>query len=181
MTMQTQPMTAEELEQLPDDGQRHELVGGMLTTMAPPGGEHGEIAGLLAIYLGSYALANNLGWILLESGFIVARNPDTVLSPDLAFITHERRAPVGRVKGFVPLAPDLVVEVISPNDLYTEVDEKVAKWLAAGVRMVLVIDPRHRIIKVHRPTSAATLTEADQIDGADVVPGWTLPVRMLFE
>lgn len=78
--------------------------------------------------------------------------------------------------------PDLVAEIISPSDLYTEVDEKVAKWLAAGTLMVLVINPRRRTVTVHRPTSTSnTLTEDDQIDGADAVPGWTMPVRALFE
>ena len=182
MTTQARLMTAEELWQLPDDGQRHELVEGALITMAPPAYEHGKIALRLGSPLMQYVEANKLGEAVVESGFLIRRNPDTVRSPDVAFTTQERLAAVGRVKGFLPIAPDLVAEIVSANDLYTEVTEKVAEWLAAGTRMVLVIDPRHHTVTVHRsPTAVTALTEADQIDGADVVPGWTMPVRALFE
>src|SRR4051794_18024479 len=123
MTTQIQLMTAEELERLPDDGQRHELVEGVLTTMSPPGNEHGEIAAALTIHLGSFVQANNLGKVIGESGFLIKRNPDTVRAPDAAFTARQRRAPLGRVKGFLPIVPDLAVEVVSPNDLYNEVKD----------------------------------------------------------
>ena len=83
--------------------------------------------------------------------------------------------------GYWPVAPDLVIEVISPNDRYTEVKEKVATWLAHGTRMVIVADPRHRTVEVHRsPTDVRHLTVGDTLDGGDVVPGWTVPLRELF-
>jgi Uma2 family endonuclease len=182
MTTETRLMTAEELWQLPDDGQRHELIEGVLTTMAPPGGEHGNIAVLLSFGLQAHMRANKLGKVVVESGFIIRRNPDVVLSPDAAFISYERLPGGVLSKGFIDGIPDLVAEIISPDDLYTEVAEKVAKWLAAGTLMVLVINPRHRTVTVHRPTSTSTpLTEEDQIEGADAVPGWTMSVRELFE
>ncbi len=78
-------------------------------------------------------------------------------------------------------ADDLAVEVISPYDLYTEVDEKVAMWLEHGTRMVCIVNPRRRTVAVHRAGGGVRLlTEADEIDGEDVVPGWKLPVRALF-
>ena len=182
MATHTQLMTAEDLWHLPDDGQRHELIEGVLTTMASPGGEHGNIAAWLVLELGAYVRSKKLGKVMVETGFIVRRNPDVVLSPDAAYISYER-LPGGKLpKGFINGTPELVAEIISPDDLYTEVAEKVAKWLTAGTLMVLVINPRHRTVTVHRPTSTSTpLTEDDQIDGAEVVPGWIMSVRSLFE
>jgi Uma2 family endonuclease len=104
-----------------------------------------------------------------------------VRAPDAAFIARQRVEAAGDVKGYWPGAPDLVVEVISPNDLYTEVEEKVADWLNAGTRMVIVVNPRRRSVNVHCPAAdVRVLTENDTLDGDDVVPGWTLPVRDIF-
>jgi Uma2 family endonuclease len=86
------------------------------------------------------------------------------------------------VGGYRVGAPDLVVEVISPHDLYTEVEEKVAEWLSHDARMVVVINPRRRTVAVYRaPTVVRILTEADTLDGEDVVPGWRMPVAAMFE
>lgn len=175
-------MTAAELALLPDDGQRHELIEGVLITMAPAGGEHGEIALDVGGLLRQHVKANELGRTFgAETGFLLARNPDIVLAPDAAFINRERAITLGRVGGYIPLAPDLVVEVISPRDLYTEVQEKVRLWLHYGVRMVIVINPRHRTIAVHRTlTDVRHLTIDDYLDGEEVVPGWRVAVRELF-
>jgi Uma2 family endonuclease len=182
MTTQTQLMTAEDLLRLPHGGQLHELIEGVLTTMAPPGGDHGLIAAEFSGELRAFVRANNLGRVFIETGFIIRRNPDTVRLPDVAFVSRERMAAIGRVTGFMEGAPDLAVEIISPSDLYNEVADKVAEWLAAGTRMVLVIDPRQRTVTVRRPpTDVTILTENDEIDGADVVPGWRLPVPIVFE
>ncbi len=177
-----QLMTADELLRLQDDGQRHELVAGELRTMAPSSHEHGWQSGGIAVPLGSYVRARKLGLIYVaEAGFLLARDPDTVRAPDVAFVTRERVLAVGNVPGYWPGAPDLVVEVISPSDTYTDVNEKIALWLEHGARMVLAVDPRRRVVGVHRPNQPVSeLTEDDAIDGADVVPGWTLPVREVF-
>ncbi len=114
-------------------------------------------------------------------GFRLTTDPDTVRAPDVAFVRAERLREVGRPRGYWPGAPDLVVEVISPNDLYTEVAEKVAEYLEHGTRMVLVLNPRRPNVAVHRPNQPVRiLTIDDVIDGEDVVPGWTMPVRDLF-
>jgi Uma2 family endonuclease len=85
------------------------------------------------------------------------------------------------VRGYWQGAPDLAVEVISPNDLYAEVDEKVAEWLEHGTRLVFVVNPRRRTVAVHRSGQPVRiLSEADVLDGEAVVPGWSLPVRDLF-
>ena len=182
MAITQRHMTADELLRLPDDGLRHELVGGELRTMSPAGAEHGSVAGNAFFSLKDHVRARRLGDVYAsETGFLIARDPDTVRAPDVAFVTRERLRAAGSVQGYWPGAPDLAVEVISPNDLYTEVDEKVAEWLAAGTRMVVVLNPRRRGAQVHRPGAPVRiLTAEDVLDGEDVVPGWRVPLAELF-
>ncbi len=173
-------MTADELWLLPDDGQRHELVRGELRTTAPPGEEHGWLTVNFVYPLFQYVRAKNLGRVYGEFGCKLTIDPDTVLAPDAAFISRERLAPHPQ-PGYWPGAPDLVVEVISPGDRYTEVDDEVAEWLGHGVRMVLVVNPRWHTVTVHRPGQPPRLlSESDTLDGEDVVPGWQLPLREPF-
>ena len=182
MTVTTELMTAEELLRLPDNGMRSELVKGELRTMPPAGHQHGMIAMLISIPLGQYILENKLGMIYAaETGFIVARNPDTVRAPDASFVRQEVIDRYGESEGYWPTAPDLAIEVISPHDIYLEVEEKVFEWLEAGVRMVITINPRKKLVTVYRSLlEVKILTENDVLDGADVVPGWQLPIRKLF-
>jgi Uma2 family endonuclease len=183
MATATRLVTAEELSRLPDDGQRYELIAGELRAMAPTGDEHGGIVMAVAESLGPHVRANRLGRARTgEPGYVLARDPDTVRAADVAFISAERARASGTVGGYRVGAPDLVVEVISPHDLYTEVEEKVAEWLSHDARMVVVINPRRRTVAVYRaPTVVRILTEADTLDGEDVVPGWRMPVAAMFE
>jgi len=183
MAVEPKLMTADELLRLPDDGKRHELVRGELRTMPPSGDEHGELAGTFQSSLGPYVRAHRLGrTYIADAGYLLTTDPDTVRAPDVAFVRRERVEATGRLRGFRPGAPDLVVEVISPNDLYTEVDEKVAEYLEHGARLVFVVNPRRRTVAEHRPGEPVrVLTVEDTLDGHDVVPGWSLPVRDLFE
>jgi len=175
-------VTAEELFSMPDDGFRYELVRGELRKMAPAGHIHGKVAINISTPLAQYVRAHNLGTVYAaETGFKLASNPDTVRAPDVAFIRRDRVEEVGNVEGYWPGAPDLVVEVVSPSDTYSEVEEKVLEWLEAGVRMVIVANPRMRVVTVYRSlTEITVLTEADTLDGADVVPGWKMAVRDIF-
>ena len=181
MALTQKLMTADELLCLPDDGQRHELVAGELRTMPPSGEEHGTVAMTLGADLGHYVRAHGLGRVLAAgTGFLLTIDPDTVRAPDVAFISRGR-ATTPPVLDYWPGPPDLAVEVVAPNDLYTEVEEKVATWLEHGTQMVIVVDPCLRMVMVHRsPTQACWLTLNDVLDGEDVVPGWTMPVRDLF-
>ena len=181
MTTQTRPMTAEELFKMPDDGYRCELVRGELRTMTPPGQYHGEYAGNTYLSLGNHVRANNLGKTYTEIGFLIETDPDHVRAPDVAFISHERLETIGEGPGYFPAAPDLAIEVISPNDRLTQVNEKVRDWLNAGTRMVVVVNPRRRDATLHLPgEDSIVLTQEDTLDGGDVVPGWTMPVREIF-
>lgn len=181
-TPQVQTFTAEELLRMPDDGFRHELVRGELRRMLPSGYEHGKIAMEIGWRLAQHVRAHNLGVICAaETGFVVATNPDTVRAPDVAFVSRERVEATGDVQGYWPGAPDLAVEVVSPGDTYTEVEEKALDWLDAGTRMVAVADPRKPTVTVYRSHDDITiLTEEDTLNAGDVVPGWAMPVGELF-
>lgn len=173
--------TAEELFNMPDDGYRYELVRGELRKMASTGGEHGDISADIHISLGAYVRANRLGRTrIAESGFILERDPDSVRAPDVAFVGQVRIEAIGKTTRFWPEAPDLAIEVISPNDRYSEVNEKVTDYLAAGTRMVVVVNPRNRTVNVHTPDNTVTLEMGDTLDGGDVVPGWQMPVANIF-
>ena len=93
---------------------------------------------------------------------------------------RERIEAIGRTTFYWPEAPDLAIEVISPNDRYTEVNEKISDWLAAGTRMVVVVNPRNRTVNVHTTDSTTTLAMGDTLDGGDVVPGWQMPLSDIF-
>ena len=115
------------------------------------------------------------------TGFLLSSDPDTVRAPDVAFVRRERLEEVGEVEGYWPGAPDLVVEVISPSDNYSEVEGKVADWLEAGTRMVVVVEPRRRKVRVHCSASQIrVLGEGEVLEGGEVVPGWKLPIDELF-
>ena len=184
MTIQTKSFTAEELLRMPDDGSRYELVQGELRKMAPAGGEHGYLALEIAAELRNHVKANGLGRAYTaETGFKLSSNPDTVRDPDAAFVSRERVEKAGRVRGYWPGAPDLVAEVVSPNDTHSEVIGKALAWLEAGSRMVLVVDPEKLTVTVYRSREEIRVLTADAgetIDGSNVVPGWKLPVAELF-
>ena len=183
MTTRKEPVTAEELLRMPDDGFRYELVEGELRKMPPAGNEHGYVALELAAELRNHVKANRLGRTYTpETGFRISSAPDTVRAPDAAFVSCERLAEVGRKEGFWPGAPDLAAEVVSPNDTHAEVIEKALTWLEAGCRMVVVADPGPRTVTVYRSAAdIRVLTGDDVLEGADVVPGWRPPVNNLFE
>lgn len=180
MTTQTKLTTAEELFAMPDDGYRYELVRGELRKMAPAGQYHGEYVVNATIPLGAYIKENNLGKVYgAETGYRLAS--DHVLAPDISFVSRERLEAIGEGPGYWPAAPDLVIEVMSPSDRLARVAEKVRDWLEAGTRMVIVVNSRRRDATIHLPgEEPSTLTEEDTLDGGDVVPSWTMPIREIF-
>ena len=175
-------VTADELFVMPHDGFRHELVKGELRRMPPAGSEHGAVAVNITIVIAQFVKAHGLGVVFgAETGFKIASEPDTVRAPDLAFIRRERIPEEGLPREFWPGPPDLAVEVISPSDTYTEVEEKVSDWLSAGTRMVLVLNPRTRTVTVYTShTDVVRLTASDMLNGGEVLPGFTCRVAELF-
>ncbi len=182
MAVNTQLMTAEELLRLPRGTWRYELVNGKLRRMAPSGFTHGTVAAEIGARLTTFVREQGLGQVCAaETGFFLRRDPDTVRAPDAAFVstaTLERASPAG---GFFPGAPDLAIEVISPSDTHTNVEEKVAEWLAAGTKVVVVLDPRRKATRICRPGGEVlTLGPADTLSVADLLPGWLVPLSEIF-
>ena len=175
-------MTAEDLCGLPGDGWRYALVGGELQRMTPAGFDHGAVVMNVAVPLAQHVRSRRLGVVCgAETGFVLARRPDTVLAPDAAFVRGERIPASGRPAAFWEGAPDLAVEVTSPGDTGPEVAEKVASWLAAGTRVVWVVDPRRRAVTIHEPEAAPRrLADSDLLDGAPLFPAFRLPVADIF-
>lgn len=171
-------LTADELLALKEDGNRYELISGELHKMSPAGSEHGIIAGRIYRRLGDFVERNNLGeTYAAETGFRIARDPDTVRAPDAAFVSHQSLSTVQQTAGYLPLAPDLVVEVVSPSDTFSEVELKAAAWLGAGTKTVIVADPRTSTLRVYRHSDAIEILHSgDTFDSGDVVPGWSLEV-----
>ena len=182
MTTKARLRTAEELLAMPDDGFRYELLRGELIKMPPAGHMSSFYEMRVGIKLSAFIDENKLGRTYSSNGgFRLASNPDTVLAPDASFVRQERVDAVGDGDGYFPGAPDLAIEVISPSDRYTEVEAKVEEWLNAGTLMVVVVNPRNRTVRVYRSlTDSILLTEANTLDGGDVVPGWRLPVSDIF-
>jgi Uma2 family endonuclease len=171
--------TAEELLRARDVG-RCELVRGRLVMMVPAGADHGRIAIGIGSRLFMFVEANGLGTVFAaETGFVLARQPDTVRAPDAAFVRSGR--PVAPARGYYPGAPDLAVEVLSPDDRARDVRQKIAEWLGAGTRAVWVVDPGKRTVTVHEPGRTPTLVrDSETLRGGEVMPGFEVPVRDLF-
>jgi Uma2 family endonuclease len=182
MAVQRELGTAETLLQLPDDGNRHELVRGEIRTMPPAIRRHGLIAMEFSGRLFAYVKAHALGRVYAaETGFRLRRDPDTVRAPGAAFISATRNLPEPSLTGYEDIVPDLVAEVVSPHDSAASVEEKVQEWLQAGVRMVLVLHPTTRSVTRFRSlTDIQVLTSADELDLGDVVPGFHCPVAEIF-
>ncbi len=170
-------MTADELLRLNLPDKRTELVRGVLVVREPAGYRHGAVTMNLAVAINDFARPRKLGLILAaETGFKLFTNPDTVRAPDIAFIRSDR-VPEPPPAGFPAMAPDLAVEVLSPDDRPGAVLEKVGDWLNAGVRLVWVVDPMRGLARVYRADGTETLLAAgDALDGEDVLPGFVCPV-----
>jgi Uma2 family endonuclease len=185
----TGPMTVDELLALPQDTWMYELVEGRLVRMPASGGEASAIAARLLIVLGVFVEPQNLGTLTGADGEFDLTQPgdpaETALAPDVAFVRADRVPPrtSEEYKRAWRLAPDLVVEVVSPNQYRPEMAAKAQRYLAAGVRLVWVVWPKYQQVDVWRPGAdqpLATLTIQDQLDGVDVLPGFSYPLARLF-
>lgn len=175
-------VTADELFAMDGDGIRRELVRGEVREMAPAGFAHGRTAMRLGARIGTHVEAASAGVVVAaETGFRIARDPDTVRPPDAAFIAAEQVPSDVEQRGFPDVVPDLVVEVVSPSDRAGEVLEKALEWVRAGVRLVWVVYPAQRLVVVHAADGSVTQVRAgDALDGADVLPGLKIAIDDLF-
>ena len=179
MSTTTNLMTAEELVDLPS-GHRYELVKGVLLTMSPSGSDHGRVTMNLSLLLAHYIKANNLGIAFAaETGFKLEHNPDTVLAPDFAFINKTRS--VQRSPGFLEMAPDLAVEVISSTKTRREAERKAAQWLSFGVQLVWIVNCQKRTVEVVSAEGTKTLfRESEEVLDESVLPGLRPAVAEIF-
>ena len=185
--------TAEQLFRAPDCGNRLELVRGVLIVMSPAGSEHGWIAARILTQMANHVEASRLGRVYAaETGFLIEINPDTVRAPDAAFVSHERLENAPPSASYLQVAPDLVVEVVSPNevspnevppnDTSTEVESKAEQWLEAGSRIVLVADPTNQTLRVYRSKSQIeVLHSGDEFSCGDVCGDWKISVDEIFD
>jgi Uma2 family endonuclease len=175
--------TAEELLELPTgEGVRYELIKGRLHVMPAGTFEHGRIAANVVHSLATHVHATGTGIVLTaDVGFSLARDPDTVRAPDVAYVSNERVAAVGPFTGCWPGgAPDLVVEVVSPRDSHPDIHAKTLEWLEGGAHAVLVLHPRSRSATVYRPGDDVRSYTEGTIDLGDAVPGWKVALADFF-
>ena len=174
-------ITGEALAEMGDLG-RCELVEGKLVQIAPTGNEHGTYEGNFFYHISTFVRQHDLGKVQVgEVGIYTHRDPDTVRGADVLFISHERYAQQ-KSTGFLHVAPDLVVEIISPNDRWSEVIEKLREYFGIGVRLVWVADPRSRSVFAYRTlTDVSEYGEGAELSGEEVLPGFSVKVAQLFE
>ncbi|MEO7086524.1 MAG: Uma2 family endonuclease [Gemmatimonadaceae bacterium] len=160
-----------------------ELVRGEIRMMSPAGGAHGIIVLNLVRALDAFVEEHRLGQCFADgTGFLLPGLGDTVRSPDVAFVRAGQLPDQGLGRGWVRVAPDLAVEVLSPDERTTELEEKLSDYWAAGTRLAWVVDPAWRGVTVRSPSGAQRrLSESETLDGGDVLPGFSLPVSRLFE
>lgn len=163
------------------DDVRRELVRGEIREIRPTGDAHTILAAHIAHLIGNHIWEKGLGGYVsgADGGFILATEPDTVRAPDAAYISRGR-LPGPLRGGYFPVAPDLAVEVMSPGDTATDIHEKTLEYLRAGTRLVWVVYPNTRTVVVRTREGARTLDENGTLEGGEVLPGFSLPVREVF-
>jgi Uma2 family endonuclease len=184
MSVEQKLMTAEELWELPEvPGKGFELVDGEVAEVSPAGAEHTRIMFMLAQRLENFVSRNGFGVVMPEGlGFVLRRDPDLVREPDVSFIAAASVPDEGLPKGFWEGPPTLAVEIVSPHDRATEIHDRVQDYLEAGTRLVWVLWPSKRSVSIYRPDAGMhELRHNLQLDGGDVLPGFTVQVSDLFE
>jgi len=174
-------LTETDLANLPDDSYRHELVAGVMVAEPLPTHRHDRARWRIERTLRAHVEAGELGEVFGEAGYVLARDPDTVRGPDLSFVTRDRLSNFDDTR-FFSGAPDLAVEILSPSNRRGAMHAKVADYLAAGARMVWVVDPARRSITTYRTLLAPRrLASNEALDGEDVLPGLVIPLDTIFE
>ena len=179
MMVATKPITVEEFEKVSCEG-NWELIEGELVEVSPAGTRSVWVAGETFARLREHARATGLGWAFGDgAGFVLFDDRATVRSPDAAFVRRDRLPTLS--DHFVPVPPDLAVEVLSPSDRMANALGKVAMYLEAGVELVWLVDPATRVVTVFRPDGPPqSLGQSDTLDGGDLLPGLTIPLTEIF-
>lgn len=175
-------LTISDFLQLPEeDAYRVELVRGRLVREPKPAPLHGRATGRLYYRLERHVEEHGGGVVLVDVGVVLARDPDTVRGPDIAFYSTERIPESGYGAGFWG-PPDLAIEVLSPSNRWSEMRAKVAEYLTAGVRQVWVVDPAKQTVAIHEADgNVALFRDDDVLDGGDLLPGFNVSLRAFLE
>lgn len=175
-------LTAEDYLKLPDTGDRSELRRGVVVVMNPPGFRHGEVCGNIHFHLASFVREHQLGRVLTnDSGVITERNPDTVRGPDISFYSYNL-VPKGQSPfGYAGVSPEIVFEVVSPYNTRKDIAIKTGEYLQVGINVVCVVDAQHGTVELHYPNQPSATLRGDNPLTFSELPGFSLPVRKLFE
>jgi Uma2 family endonuclease len=160
-----------------------ELVKGVVREVAMPGGVHGGVSGRMGGELYVYLATNDIGRLLTNDTYLLTgSDPDSVRGMDVAYLSY-KKVPKGALPpGVIRVAPELVVEVRSPTDAWTDLFGKAEEYFSAGVAVVVLIDPGRRLLSVCRPGPAQSdLGVGDTLTLPDILPGFSMPVARLFE
>jgi Uma2 family endonuclease len=158
-----------------------ELISGEIVYQMPTGRLHGRIESFIAALFLRYLLKNPIGEVYSgEVGIYTGRNPDSVRAADVVFISHPRLRQV-QSDGYLEVAPDLVVEIMSPGDRWSDVHEKLEEYFAIDVQMVWVLDPKLKQIRVYRsPDDVIRLTRDNWLTAEEIMPGFRANVGSIF-
>jgi len=173
-------LTIEAYQLLPaDDGYRDELVRGRLVREPRPGHEHGRVQSNVVAALHAYVREHELGYVIVESGFVLTETPPTVRGPDVAFVSREMYGDA-RPDGFAEFSPDLAVEVVSPSNSAEDIMEKVVDYFDAGSREVWVLYPsRRQVVQYTSRSEARILSEGEDLASTSL-PGFRISLSEFF-
>ncbi len=179
-----QMVTADQFYAMPEiPGKQLELVRGELIEVPTPGAIHNVIADVIRHLLRVFVTERRLGIVFGDNmGYVLHRRPDTVRIPDVSFVASENVPETGIPEGSWLIPPDLAIEVVFPHDHANDVYDKAREYVESGVRIVWVLWPKRRAVSVHtRDEKTAELGPDDTLDGGDVLPGFSVRVRELFD
>ncbi len=175
--------TDEEFMALNRDGHRYELVNGELIDMGSSGAKHGYVAVILISALFPLVLDKKLGALFDSSTAFKMKNGNK-RAPDISFFAKDRLQGLTDIPaGFLEGAPDLAIEILSPNNTVEEINDKLVEYFENGSRLVWVINPYQHYVLVYRSAQEpeCLLKSTDCLDGAEVVPGFSFSVADLFQ
>ena len=177
-------MTAEEFG-IKHSGDHVEYIDGEVQEIPMAGGKHGKVCNWMAYYLTQYAVANDSGHVFINDTFVTVptkSDPERVYGADVCYVAYARLAKDAEIPaGVIPAPPDLVVEVRSPSDTWSNVIGKMLDYIRAGVPVVVILDPKTRSATVFRNQDRQDIFEADELlILPDVLPGFAVPVASLF-
>ena len=173
-----------DLAHQPDNANHYELIEGELLTMSPPGGLHGELAYMIARYIGNFIEEHSLGTVTVETGYHPPEGRHTLLSPDVAFLS-KAKAPHPFPHTYIPVMPDLAIEILSPTDTLRKARRKAALYLRHGTQLVWIVLPAEKGVDVCRAADGPRLniefvSQESSLSGEQVLPGFELKLENLF-